>query len=114
MDWVTLLLYQNLTKDKITALRKVQKFERFQRRRFVKATILLRFHQGLSIKDIELSLGINESTIRYYLKGFLTKPFDDYLKLIPFRNGHSKYMSYNSYIAIVTNIIKHEKKPIWC
>jgi len=60
-----------LTSEQVTELRLIQKRERFRRRRFVKATVLLMLNRGLSIEDIELCLSLDDNTIRRYLPGFL-------------------------------------------
>lgn len=68
-----------LTSKEVAHLRVVQKRERFHRRRFVKATVLLMLHRGLSLQDIELSLSIDDNTIRRYARGFLEKGLSNYL-----------------------------------
>lgn len=69
----------NLTAEELSALRTIQKKERFRRRRFVKATVILMLHRGLSVEDIQLSLSIDDNTINRYLKGFLAQGLEDYL-----------------------------------
>lgn len=68
-----------LTSDQVSELRLIQKRERFRRRRFVKATVLMMLHRGLTFEDIEVSLGLDDSTIRRYLLGFIDKGLEDYL-----------------------------------
>ena len=68
-----------LTPDQVTALRLIQKKERFVRRRFVKATVLLMLHQGLPVEVIELSLSLDDNTIRRYVLAFLEQGMEDYL-----------------------------------
>lgn len=68
-----------LTSKELAHLRTIQKRERFHRRRFVKATVLLMLHRGLSFEDIELSLSIDDNTIRRYTGGFIEKGLKDYL-----------------------------------
>ena len=68
-----------LTPEQLSRLRIVQKKERFHRRRFLKATVLLMLHRGLSMEDIELSLSLDDNTIRRYAAGFLEKGMREYL-----------------------------------
>ncbi|MBB4080406.1 transposase [Lewinella aquimaris] len=70
-----------VSQEQLLLLRQIQKRERFNRRRFVKATVLLMIHRGLSMEDIQLSLSLDDNTIRRYATGFkdrgLTAYFDD-------------------------------------
>ena len=45
-----------LTPREIQELRRIQKKEKFHRRRFIKATVLLMLHQGLPMEEICASL----------------------------------------------------------
>ena len=69
-----------LSNDDIKELRRIQKKDRFHRRRFVKATVLLMINRGLSYEDIKDSLSLNESTISRYVKGFRSKGLKAYLE----------------------------------
>ncbi|MEM7572751.1 MAG: winged helix-turn-helix domain-containing protein [Bacteroidota bacterium] len=69
----------DLTAEQLAILRTIQKKERFRRRRFIKATVILMLHRDLSLADIQLSLSIDDNTIRRYLQGFLTKDLEEYL-----------------------------------
>lgn len=70
-----------LSQEQVLLLRQIQKKERFNRRRFVKATVLLMIHRGLSVQDIQLSLSLDDNTIRRYVAAFndrgLTAYFED-------------------------------------
>ena len=70
-----------LSQEQVLLLRQIQKKERFNRRRFLKATVLLMIHRGLSVQDIQLSLSLDDNTIRRYVTTFndwgLTNYFDD-------------------------------------
>lgn len=82
-----------LTSEQVRELRLIQKRERFRRRRFVKATVLLMLNRGLSFEDIELSLSLDDNTIRRYLLGFLEKGMQDYLS--------DNYVPYNGKLTLL-------------
>lgn len=69
-----------LSTEDIKELRRIQKKDRFHRRRFVKATVLLMLNRGLSYEDIKESLSLDESTISRYVKGFKTKGLKSYME----------------------------------
>ncbi|GEM_PF-4794831 len=62
-----------LTPDEIQELRPIQKKEKFRRRRFIKAAVLLILHRGLPIKEICASLSLDDNTIYRYAKAFWKK-----------------------------------------
>lgn len=69
-----------LSQDEIKELRRIQQKDRFHRRRFVKATVLIMLHRQLSIEDIEVSLGIDDNTIRRYVKGYRERGLKRYMQ----------------------------------
>ena len=68
-----------LSSSEITELRRIQKKDRFHRRRFIKATVLLMLHRGLSYEDIQLSLSIDDNTITRYRNSFRQRGLKNYL-----------------------------------
>jgi len=69
-----------LTEREIAELRRIQKKENFHRRRFVKATVLLMLHNGLTLEEICHSLSLDDNTIYRYVKSFQEKGLEDYMK----------------------------------
>jgi transposase len=69
-----------LSQEEIKELRRIQQKDRFHRRRFVKATVLIMLHRQLSIEDIEVSLGIDDNTIRRYVKGYRERGLKRYMQ----------------------------------
>ena len=64
----------------IKELQRIQKKDRFHRRRFIKATVLLMLHRGLSMEDIQMSLTLDDNTIRRYVKAFQEKGLKRYME----------------------------------
>ena len=62
-----------LSTEEIKELQRIQKKDRFHRRRFIKATVLLMLHRGLSMEDIQMSLTLDDNTIGRYVKAFQEK-----------------------------------------
>lgn len=69
-----------LTNAEVQELRKIQKGNRFHVRRYVKATVLLMVHLEFTYRQIQESLGIDDNTIRRYIKGFEQKGLRDYME----------------------------------
>lgn len=68
-----------LTPKEVEELRRIQKKEKFHRRRFIKATVLLMLHQGVSLDVICASLSLDENTVYRYAKAFREKGLEVYL-----------------------------------
>ena len=71
---------RKLSIEEVEQLRRIQKEDRFHRRRFIKATVLLMLHYGLTIGQIEMSLGIDENTIFRYAKAYKEKGLKRYME----------------------------------
>ena len=69
-----------LTIEEVEELRRIQKKDRFYRRRFLKATVLLMLHHNFTISEIEVSLGLDDNTIRRYVKAFKEKGLKSYMQ----------------------------------
>ncbi|MEL6140127.1 MAG: winged helix-turn-helix domain-containing protein, partial [Bacteroidota bacterium] len=69
-----------LSPEEVGTLQRIQKKDRYNRRRFVKATVLLMLHRGLSFEDIQLSLTLDDNTIRRYIQAYLKSGLEAYLK----------------------------------
>lgn len=69
-----------LTPAEIQELRRIQKKEKFHLGRFIKATVLLMLHQGVSIDVICASLSLDDNTIYRHVKVFREKGLGVYLK----------------------------------
>lgn len=69
-----------LSTEDIKELRRIQQKDRFHRRRFVKATVLLMLNRGLSYEDVKDSLSLDESTISRYVKGYQKKGLKAYME----------------------------------
>lgn len=69
-----------LTKEEIKELQRVQKKDRFHRRRFIKATVLLMLHQDLPMNVICMSLTLDENTIYRYAKAFRERGLKRYME----------------------------------
>lgn len=69
-----------LNQDELKELKRIQQKDRFHRRRFIKATVLLMLHRKLSLEDIQASLNIDDNTIRRYVKGYREKGLKRYLE----------------------------------
>ena len=69
-----------LSPEEMKELRRIQQKDRFHRRRFVKATVLIMLHRQLSIEDIEVSLGIDDNTVRRYVKGYRERGLKRYMQ----------------------------------
>ena len=74
-----------LEEDTIKRLRVLQRKHK-DKRVYIKVTVLLMFHQGISAQDIAASLGIDDSTVYRYRHGFEERGLEDYLKtsFVPF------------------------------
>ncbi|RMG76039.1 MAG: helix-turn-helix domain-containing protein [Chloroflexi bacterium] len=70
-----------LTPGEIQDLRRIQKKGKFHRRRFIKATVLLMLHRGVSIDMICASLSLDEDTVYRYAKTFREKGLKAFLKV---------------------------------
>ncbi len=68
-----------LTSKEVQELRRIQKKEKFQRRRFIKATVLLMLHKQFPIEDICDSLSLDDNTIYRYAEAFREKGLEGYL-----------------------------------
>jgi|APTNR8051073442_1049403.scaffolds.fasta_scaffold00664_7 transposase len=69
-----------LSTEEIKELQRIQKKDRFHRRRFIKATVLLMLHRGLSMEDIQMSLTLDDNTIKRYVKAFQEKGLKRYME----------------------------------
>ena len=69
-----------LSPEEIKELQRIQKKDRFHRRRFIKATVLLMLYRGLSVEDIQLSLTLDDNTIRRYVRAFQEKGLEHYMQ----------------------------------
>jgi len=69
-----------LSPSEIKELQRIQKKDRFHRRRFIKATVLLMLHHGFSSSDIQLSLTLDDNTIRRYVRGYQEKGLKRYME----------------------------------
>lgn len=69
-----------LSTEEIRELQRIQKKDRFHRRRFIKAAVLLMLHRGLSMEDIQMSLTLDDNTIRRYVKAFRVKGLKRYME----------------------------------
>jgi len=67
-------------------LRKIQKKKDLHPRRYRKVTVLIMLHQGHSVSVIEAALGMDDNTIRRYVKGYQKRGLKNYLTdgYIPF------------------------------
>ena len=59
-----------LSEAEYQELRKIQKKDRLHPRRYRKLTVLIMLHQGHSVSVIEAALGLDDNTIRRYVKGY--------------------------------------------
>ena len=69
-----------LSTEEIKELQRIQSKDRFHRRRFIKATVLLMLHHGFSYSDIQLSLTIGDNTIRRYVKAYHERGLKRYME----------------------------------
>jgi len=69
-----------LSTEEIKELQRIQKKDRFHRRRFIKAAVLLMLYQGLSIEVIQMSLSLDDNTIRRYVKAFQERGLKRYME----------------------------------
>ena len=69
-----------LSIEEVEQLRRIQKKNRFHRRPFIKATVLLMLHYGFTRGQIEMSLGINDNTIFRYAKAYKEKGLKKYME----------------------------------
>jgi len=69
-----------LSPEEIQELQRIQKKDRFHRRRFIKATVLLMLHRGLSMEDVQMSLTLDDNTVRRYVKAFQEKGLKRYME----------------------------------
>lgn len=68
-----------LTKEEYEQLRQIQKTPSLPPRQFRKVTVLIMLHQGHSIGVIEAALGLDDNTIRRYVKAFKERGVTAYL-----------------------------------
>jgi transposase len=75
-----------LSQENFKELRKIQKKTNLHPRRYKKVTVLIMLHQKHSVSVIEAALGLDDNTIRRYVKGYEKRGLDNYLKdgYIPF------------------------------
>lgn len=73
-------------------LRQMQKKANLHPRRYKKVTVLIMLHQKHSVSVIEAALGLDDNTIRRYVRGYEKRGLDNYLKdgYIPFSGRLSK------------------------
>ena len=69
-----------LSQEEFTKLRKTQKKTNLHPRRYKKVTVLIMLHQKHSISVIEAALGLDDNTIRRYVKGYEKRGLESYLK----------------------------------
>lgn len=69
-----------LSPEEIKELQRIQKKDRFHRRRFIKATVLLMLHQELPFEVIQMSLTLDDNTIRRYAKAFRERGLKRYME----------------------------------
>ncbi len=69
-----------LTPDQLARLRFIQKNERYHRSRFIKATVLVMLHNGVTLEDVSLVLGLNERTVYRYVRAFKERGLDKFLE----------------------------------
>ena len=68
-----------LSQEDYQELRKIQKKKHLHPRRYRKVTVLIMLHQGHSVAVIEAALGLDDNTIRRYVKGYQKRGLTDYL-----------------------------------
>lgn len=68
-----------LSKEEYVELRKIQKKVNLHPRRFRKVTVLIMLYQGHSVAVIEAALGMDDNTIRRYVKGYQKRGLSNYL-----------------------------------
>ena len=61
-------------------LRRIQKKTGLPPRQYKKVTVLIMLHQGHKISVIESALGLDDNTIRRYVKSYKDLDIEDYLK----------------------------------
>ena len=69
-----------LSPSEIKELQRIQKKDRFHRRRFIKATVLLMLHHGFSFADIQMSLTLDDNTIRRYVRAYEQRGLKRYME----------------------------------
>ena len=69
-----------LSPSEIKELQRIQKKDRFHRRRFIKATVLLMLHHGFSFADIQMSLTLDDNTIRRYVRAYEERGLKRYME----------------------------------
>ncbi|MFK7924346.1 MAG: hypothetical protein AB8H47_20480, partial [Bacteroidia bacterium] len=85
-------MYFELNNSELGSLRKIQKESRFQRRRYIKATVLIMLHGKLSPVDISTYLGIDDNTVYRYADAYRTVDLPTYLSdgFVPYQGKLSK------------------------
>ena len=68
-----------LSEEDYQELRRIQKKKHLHPRRYRKVTVLIMLHQGHSVSVIEAALGLDDNTIRRYIKGYQERGLFDYL-----------------------------------
>lgn len=69
-----------LSIEEFRELRKIQKKTNLHPRRYKKVTVLIMLHQKHSVSVIEAALGLDDNTIRRYVKGYEKRGLENYLK----------------------------------
>lgn len=70
----------NLSHEEFKELRKIQKKPDLHPRRYKKVTVLIMLHQKHSVVVIEAALGLDDNTIRRYVRGYQKKGLKKYLE----------------------------------
>lgn len=69
-----------LSAEEFKELRKIQKKPSLHPRRYKKVTVLIMLHQQHSVSVIEAALGLDDNTIRRYVKGYQNNGLKKYLE----------------------------------
>lgn len=69
-----------LSTEEYEQLRRLQKKANLHPRRYRKITVLIMLHQGHSVSAIEAALGLDDNTIRRYVRGYEKRGLKNFLK----------------------------------
>lgn len=97
-----------LSTEDYAELRKIQKKENIHPRRYRKVTVLIMLHQGHSVTIIEAALGMDDNTIRRYVKGYRKRGLSSYLKdgYIPFSGKLNEEQEYELSVHLQSHLFE--------
>lgn len=68
-----------LTDNEVSVLKQFQRDRKLSRRQYIKVTVLVALHEGMSIEQIRLVMGIDENTVYRHINAYRQKGLEAYM-----------------------------------